>query len=384
MKKTVIQLLSSISDGGAETLVKDYALLMDAPEVEVKIVTVNPPSTESANYRQLLEGNKEVYSIYEKYPISGNWILQKVWNKCFYKRYVCRKLAEILGKEDVVCIHVHNSLLQYLKPISKKLLSKKILYTCHSLPGRYFNDTDKRKEKQAAEYLFKHNDFRIIALHEEMREVINRMFSVDNTLIVRNGVDFERFRNVAESAAEIRAGLNIPENAFVVGHVGRFSYMKNHSFLVDIFAEIAGRRDDAFLLLVGDGPEKADAINKLEDLGLLTRTVILSGRSDIPRLLKAMDIFIFPSKFEGLPVSIVESQVAGLRTIASDVITKECFFSGDIVPVSISEPAARWAEIALDNSVKGPYRNDINEFDMEHVLSQLKSIYLNENCTVHK
>lgn len=383
MGKTVIQFLSSLGDGGAETLVKDYALMMPA-DIEVKIVTVYPPSTHSANYRQLKSKDMKVCPIYSKFPLTRNWILQKIWNKFLYKRYVCHKLAGMIGQEDVACIHVHDSVLQYLRPLSKKLLSKKILYTCHSVPQRYFNDTDRRKEKKAAEYLFKHNDFRIIALHEQMRQTINRMFAVDNTLVIRNGVDFDRFRNVGEDAGKIRRSLGIPADAYVVGHVGRFSGMKNHIFLIDIFSEISKRKPGAFLLMVGDGPEKVKAESTLKEKGLHFNSIILSGRSDVPQLLKAMDVFVFPSKFEGLPVSVVESQVAGIRTIASDVITPECFFSGDIVPMSLEEPAARWAEAALDVSIKGPYRNDINEFNMKTVLNKLKSIYLDEDSTVHK
>ena len=215
----------------------------------------------------------------------------------------------------------------------------------------------------------------MIALHDEMRRELNKRFGVNNTVVIHNGIDFQSFLSVDESKESIRKSIDVPMDKFVIGHVGRFSEPKNHLYLVDIFAEILKMKPNAHLLMVGAGGLQSMIEAKLKAFGLKGEYTILSHRTDIPRLLRAMDVFVFPSIYEGLPVSIVEAQVAGLRVIASDVITSECFFSENIVPLSIAKTPDLWAKTILDNNIKGPYSNDINSFDMNKVIFRLEKLY---------
>lgn len=159
------------------------------------------------------------------------------------------------------------------------------------------------------------------------------------------GIDPGLFRS-APKAIEVRAELRIPEDAFVVGHVGRFYESKNHMFLVAIAQEIARRLSRARFLLVGDGPLRPAIERLVAAAGLTDRFVFTGIRPDVPRLmLGAMDAFVLPSTHEGLPLVALEAQAAGLPFVCSDGITREI----DVVPglirrVPLSQPASVWAD----------------------------------------
>lgn len=364
-----------MGDGGAETLVKDYALMLDKSKYQVTIVTIGKPDLSSANYKRLKEAGIEMISVYEgKRPIKS-WLGVKIWNRFFHKRYIANCLLRIIREHNVTALHCHLEVLFAVKEVAKKLKGVKILFTCHSQPKVIFKPTRWESEEKAARYLIKHNYLQMIALHDDMRRELNDRFGVDNTVVIHNGIDFNKFVSVTESSKDIRQSINVPVDKFVMGHVGRFSEPKNHLFLVEVFAELIKKKSDAHLLMVGAGSLQPIVEKRLKELNLGNKYTILSHRTDIPRLLKAMDVFVFPSIYEGLPVSMVEAQVAGLRVIASDVITKECFFSENAVPLSIQNIASEWSDTILDISIKGPYHNDIDAFDMNKEIVRLGLLY---------
>lgn len=370
--KTVAEFIGTIQDGGAETLVKDYALLLNKNLIKC-IVIVLYRYKNTANDSILANNKIKIISIYNKNKTDSFFvkIIRKV-NDWWYPYY---KLKKIIKKENVEVLHVHLSFLNYVRRIAKSIKNVKFFYTCHSLPEKLIGE-DCLKENSAAKYLIKNNSLQIIALHDEMREAINSMFGINNTIVIRNGINFDRFKNVKETKENIRTTLSIPVNAFVVGHVGRFSVVKNHSFLVDIFCEILKKRADAFLLLIGDGKKKQEIENRLIDLGLQNKYLILSNRSDIPQLLRAMDVFVFPSLYEGLPISLVEAQVSEIRCIASDRVPKETFKTQFAVPVSLEKSPEEWSRIVLDNNIWGSINGSIEDYDMNKEIRRLENLYL--------
>ena len=150
--------------------------------------------------------------------------------------------------------------------------------------------------------------------------------------------------------AAIREELNIPSNAFVLGHVGRFTFHKNHAFLAEIARAVAEREPNTRLLLIGDGPLRGDLERQISELGLGDKVIFAGIRSDVPRLLLgAMDVFIMPSVVEGLPLVGIEAQAAGLPIIFSDIITDEADMIESLIwRLSLSQPASAWAEAALE------------------------------------
>ena len=137
--------------------------------------------------------------------------------------------------------------------------------------------------------------------------------------MLNNGIDFSAFEKTL-SKEKVRKREGIPEDAFVVGHVGRFNKQKNHKLLVETFAEIYKKNPKAFLLMVGNGSLQKETEERLKVLGLEGHYLILSHRTDIPDLMKAMDKFVFPSNYEGLGIVLIEAQKIGLECIISHVV----------------------------------------------------------------
>lgn len=370
---TVLQFISSFSDGGAETLVKDYGILFKQhPELQIRCVLVTLHNfKDSANYQRLQKSGVEVISIYNHHNK-----LVSLHRRLFGSWYVSRKLLQIIKELKPTAIHVHLGLLRYLLPISNKLKDIKLFYTCHNEPTVMFGHAN--GEKEAASYLFKNNRLQMIALHDEMKAQLNSMFGITNVIVVNNGVNFKAFREVEESKKQIRDRLSIPQNAYVVGHIGRFSDQKNHLFLIDIFAELCKRQENSFLLLIGSGPTKEKVIQKASGLGLLSKILILSNRTDIPELLKCMDVFLFPSLFEGLSVTLVEAQAAGLRCVISDTIKPYNILTDSTVQVSLNSSTKIWCDTLLDVNQKSDMHYNISDFDMNHVVENLAKIYKNK------
>ncbi len=177
------------------------------------------------------------------------------------------------------------------------------------------------------------------------------------------GIDLSRF-DIQVDRNSLRRGIGVPSNAYVIGHVGRFAASKNHAFLVEIAREAVRMEPRSFFLLVGDGPLRSTIEEKVRKYGLTEHFMFLGVRSDVPALMKgAMDILLFPSLFEGLPVTLLEAQAAGLRCVISDVVSREA----DLVPGLIAREAQRtsatkWAEDLLrqwQQRIRAPIDIDI-------------------------
>ena len=164
--------------------------------------------------------------------------------------------------------------------------------------------------------------------------------------MVNNGIEVERYAYDSDIRRRVRAEMHL-DGAFVVGHVGRFAYQKNHDYLLEAFAAIRRRVGNARLLMVGEGVLFDAAREKAERLGV-GRDVIFYGASyDVGSLMQAMDLFALPSRFEGLPIVGVEAQAAGLPVLFSDAITRQAALTDDVwfLPTDAAS-LDRWAERA--------------------------------------
>ncbi|URT70222.1 glycosyltransferase family 1 protein [Cytobacillus firmus] len=158
------------------------------------------------------------------------------------------------------------------------------------------------------------------------------------TRILKNGIEYDKFSYSSEVRKQVRKELQLNQNNFVLGHVGRFAHQKNHSFLIDVFADFCKVNENAVLLLVGDGPLRKDIEKKVSGLHLDKKVKFLGVRSDINRILQGLDVFVFPSLHEGLPVSLIEAQGAGLPCFISDQVSPEVDLGMNLVEfVSINE-----------------------------------------------
>lgn len=244
----------------------------------------------------------------------------------------------------------------------------------YSIPERYFGNAHVKQTK-AAKYLIKNHGLRMIALHDDMKDELDRIFGINNTITIKNGIDLNKYK-ISETKQEIRDALGIPREAFVVGNVGRFIEIKNHLFLIDIFNEIKKINMAAHLLLIGDGQLREAIQNKIQLLKLSDSVTILSHRDDVPRLMKAMDVFIFPSKVEGFGIVTIEAQAAGLRCLISEAVPSSAYVSELAIPMSLNATADEWANVALDRNAASNYQNRIVEYDMNREIKKLEKLYL--------
>lgn len=195
--------------------------------------------------------------------------------------------------------------------------------------------------------------------------------------VVNYGMDLTPFGTKFD-AAGLKTELGIPPEAFVIGHVGRFVDQKNHAFLVEIASEIAKKQQDFYLLLVGDGPLRQATEQLVARTGLADRTIFAGVRDDVPRLmLGCMDLFLFPSRFEGLGLVLVEAQAAGLPCVCSDIIPEEAEVVHSLVTrLSLSEPAGLWAKAVLNA------RQSVNMVTKEQALAMVEHSAFNISIAV--
>jgi glycosyltransferase involved in cell wall biosynthesis len=200
--------------------------------------------------------------------------------------------------------------------------------------------------------------------------------------VLHCGIDLDPFRRRLERD-QVRTSLHIGADEVVIGQVGRFDPLKNHSFALDVAAEFFRKEPRLRLLLVGDGPNRPSVEKRLRSLGIDSRTTLLGSRPDVPNLLAAMDVFLFPSVHEGLGLALVEAQAAGLQCLISDSIPA----AADVLPalvhrLPLAAGASAWAEV-LATIVASPLCDreralglvENSSFNIERSLQRLYAFY---------
>lgn len=190
----------------------------------------------------------------------------------------------------------------------------------------------------------------------------NRCFERGRVHVMPNAIDTKKFAYDEEAKRCLRAELGIPQDAFVLGHVGRFMYQKNHAFLLRVFQRLLSSRQDAWLLLIGEGERMKLIRSEVEKMGIEGKVRFTGTRSDVAKLYSAMDVFCLPSFYEGLPVVALEAQANGLPCLFSDRMTKEVVLTPGARQLSIEKPEP-WVkavqEAQRQNTCALPERYDI-------------------------
>ncbi len=199
--------------------------------------------------------------------------------------------------------------------------------------------------------------------------------------VLHCGIDLVPFQEPVESA-RVRRELGVPDHAPVVGHVGRFELQKNHKFLLEIFGQIQRRVPTVHFLLVGDGPLRAEIEAQSRARGLWDKMHFAGIRRDVPRLMRgAMDLFVFPSFFEGLPIAVIEAQAAGLSCLVSDTVTIEAGVLRDhFTQLSLSKGPEEWATKAAEALQRGKDESALeaifqSDFCIQRSTSTLSDLY---------
>lgn len=212
------------------------------------------------------------------------------------------------------------------------------------------------------------------------------MFGTKDVHILPNAIDIERYAFNLLIRNQTRKVLGL-DDAFVIGHVGRFSAVKNHSFLTDVFAQIKRQEPNSKLLLVGAGSEMQAVQQKVKALGLGADVIFTGVRNDVANLMQAMDVFVFPSLYEGLGIVLIEAQSAGLPCVVSDVIPREAYLTDLVTAEKLSSSVETWAEKILEKRevLRTDRRAEIaaHGFDITTEAVKLQEFYINvyeQNC----
>lgn len=200
--------------------------------------------------------------------------------------------------------------------------------------------------------------------------------------VLNNAIDLTRFPFDPRVRETCREEFGIREE-FLVGHIGHFSTPKNHFYLIDIFEAFHKLRPDSRLLLVSDGPDFDAVVEKVNRLQLQDAVIFAGRRSDVERLYQAFDVFVLPSRWEGMPLVLLEAQTAGLPVLASDRITEDVHCSDNFWFLSIEEPAEVWAKKLMEVAEKAADRTEDRStllrqqgFDIHREAERLRGLYL--------
>ena len=205
--------------------------------------------------------------------------------------------------------------------------------------------------------------------------------------IVNNAIDAKKYIYSQEVHNTMRTHLGISEDQLVVGHVGRFNQVKNHTFLLDVFAKLIELDVNAVLLLVGDGELRVHIEKKASKLGLSGKVIFTGSRPDVQDLLQAMDVFVFPSLYEGMGIAAIEAQASGLPCIVSDATPRDVAITPSVVFRPLKDTPEQWAEDILVMQKASKRENSYISFclagyDIEKNAQWLENYYLehwNEN-----
>ncbi|WP_395044875.1 glycosyltransferase [Flavobacterium sp.] len=198
--------------------------------------------------------------------------------------------------------------------------------------------------------------------------------NANKAFTMTNAIDSSLFAFNVEKAAKMKLELQT-QNAINIIHVGRFNEQKNHDFLIDIFNEVLKLEPNCKLFLVGDGELKSQIQNKVTKLEINDKVVFLGLRSNVNEILQAMDVFLFPSFFEGLPVSLVEAQASGTQCVISNGIpTEAILISDNVTVISLKESALSWAKKIVTLNIQS--KKDVSQLIID------KGYDINKNVTI--
>ncbi|MBS7146771.1 MAG: glycosyltransferase family 1 protein [Intestinibacter bartlettii] len=362
----ILHVIGQMNRGGAESMIMNIYRKIDRTKIQFDFVVHTDSICDFDDEIKSLGGK-----IYNCPRFTGTNLVSyiKFWNEFFkeHKEY------------KIIHGHIGSSASIYLKIAKKNGLFtiahshsggfdigiKGTMYRVFSYPTRFI-----------ADYFFACSENAGISRYGK-RVVNNKtIFSV-----LKNAIDVNQYAFSEEIRDKKRKELNL-ENKFVIGHVGRFDKAKNQEYLVEIFKLIAKKNENTMLLLIGDGELRPHIIEKVKNCGLEDKVIFTGVRSDVNELLQAMDVFVFPSVYEGLPVTVIEAQAAGLPCLISDTITDEVCITSLVQKLSINESVEEWYKkivLLYQNGSKHEeiFKNiGIQGYDINTSVSNLEKFYL--------
>lgn len=353
--------------GGAETLVTEY--LIKLKEKGCQVVLVENEILDTFLERRLKENGIPTVALL---PTCSNTFLGKL------RRMLNRKLRnttklwqKLLEREKPDVIHIH-TFTDRLAGVD--FPAERMVYTFHADMERSLKIGSDRNS-EILERLAREG-MHFFSVSEKMCDQIRERFSTQNVICIPNSIDISAVQAKKYDRAAFLASLDIPEKAFVMGHVGRFHPVKNHEKTIEIFAEVVNRGEDAYLLLLGEG--EAQRSQRLRDtvdsLGLTHRVRFLGLRQDATQIMSVMDAMVLPSFSESFSIVLVEAQAHHVRCVASTAVPEEVACNPNCFRLEVEAPAAQWADVLLADTQRQTHR-DIGVFDLDTNVTRMLQAY---------
>jgi len=322
----VLQCVNNMHRAGLETVLMNYYRNIDRTKIQFDFLTHRPDRDDYDD--EIEEMGGRIYRAPRLYP----------QNYPAYFAYMKQFFAE---HPEYQIVHSHIDAMSYLPLLAAKKAGVPVRIS-HSHNTGLDKDL-KYALKQYFRYRLPSAANCFWACGEKAGEFLFRGIPFT---VIPNAIDPEKFCYRPEIRKAKREELGL-ENRFTVGHVGRFSNQKNHGFLLEIFCQIQKTAPDAVLLLAGKGENEEIIREKVHTLGIEKSVHFLGSRSDVNQLYQAMDVFVMPSKFEGIPMVGIEAQFSGLPCIFSDKVPEETVFTSNCQFVELDQPAEYWANRVL-------------------------------------
>lgn len=204
----------------------------------------------------------------------------------------------------------------------------------------------------------------------------DKEFESGNVYILNNAIDLDKFKFNEEIRKRKKVELGIDNDTLVIGHIGRFVEQKNHTFLIDVFNEVHKENNKSVLLLIGQGPLENEIKKKAKTLSIEDSVKFLGQRCDVNELYQIIDVFLFPSLYEGLGMVLIEAQVAGCYCIASSEVPEIAKVTKNVKFIDLDENSNAWAKVVLNKGITERYKfNEIKGYDIKIEVKKLEEKY---------
>ncbi|HHV65851.1 MAG TPA: glycosyltransferase family 1 protein [Peptococcaceae bacterium] len=328
MKKILIINTVPFTYNGISQVIINYFSLMPKDDLDISIVAFSVKNEEIPV--EVLE------------PLKGATIFKVPNRKVNVIGYI-KKLNKIMRENNFDLVHINGN--------SNTMSLELILAKMHNIPERITHVHNISCQHKILSMLltpvFNLYCTKRLACSQLAGE---RLFKEKPFIVFNNAIDLKKYRFNSEVRQKYRKELNL-ENKFVMGHIGLVNEQKNHSFLLDVFYETTKLRDDAMLLLISGSMDLTQELKtKIKRLGLTEKVIFMSKRKDVHKLLQAMDVFVFPSKYEGLGLALIEAQASGLPCIAADTVPKEAKATSIVKFLSLDSGPENWAKECISFS----------------------------------
>ena len=293
------------------------------------------------------------------------------------KLQLIRKLKRFFAKKKYDVVHVNSGVLSFnalVAHAARKYSGARVFVHSHSNAGR--NRLKELFSSPIKAYGVKQADELLACSKSAAAYMFPRKYA--EKAVLDNGIDVDSFRFDPDVREKVRTELNL-QGKFVIGHVGRFMKSKNHSYLIRLFAEIKKVKENAVLLLIGDGELMDSVKQQVQELKLQESVHFLGQRKDMPALYQAMDVFLLPSKAEGFGIVNIEAQTAGLKCVVSDVVPEAANAAGLMVRKSLDAPISEWVDEILNVPKERKSQYEIIEekgFNIKASAAMLERMYL--------